>query len=156
MLKIAIPGGKALNVSHLVLDCNGTIALDGGLIAGVAKRLAALAGDLEVHVLTADTFGSVEEQLTTIHCRLSIIPKEDQARAKKNYVQELGPDHCVCIGNGRNDHLMLRESALGIAVIQTEGAALASLTAADVISTSILDALDLLLHPLRLTATLRM
>jgi soluble P-type ATPase len=50
---------------------------------------------------------------------------------------------------------MLKEAILGIAVIQEEGAAVESLVAADIVTRSILDALDLLLRPLRLTATLR-
>jgi soluble P-type ATPase len=44
---------------------------------------------------------------------------------------------------------------LGIAVIQTEGAAVEALLAADIVLPSILPALDLLTHPLRLIATLR-
>jgi soluble P-type ATPase len=61
----------------------------------------------------------------------------------------------VCIGNGRNDRLMLAESALGIAVVLGEGAAAVTLAAADVVCTDILAALALLTHPLRLVATLR-
>ena len=61
----------------------------------------------------------------------------------------------VCIGNGRNDRLMLKSAALGLAVVLAEGIAGETIPAADVISRSINDALDLLLNPLRLTATLR-
>jgi soluble P-type ATPase len=51
---------------------------------------------------------------------------------------------------------MLKQAALGIAVIQTEGAATAALLAAEIITPGIFDALDLLLHPDRLKATLRL
>jgi soluble P-type ATPase len=61
----------------------------------------------------------------------------------------------VAVGNGRNDRLMLQESALGIAVILNEGAAMQTLLCADVVCTDIVAALQLLIHPLRLTATLR-
>ena len=155
MLSLTIPGWKTLQLSHLVLDYNGTIAFDGRLIDGVKPRLAALAASMTIHVLTADTFGSVREALADIACRLAIIPVEDQAEAKLAYVGELGPETCVCIGNGRNDRLMLDEAALGIAVVQAEGAATGAFLAADVLVPNILDALDLLSHPLRLTATLR-
>ena len=50
---------------------------------------------------------------------------------------------------------MMKAVALGIAVVQAEGAAAATLMAADVIAPTVCDALDLLLHPLRLKATLR-
>lgn len=156
MLEIQIPGLKRpLHLSHLVLDYNGTIACDGDLIAGVRDRLEKLSAHLEVHILTADTFGSVREALAGIPCRISIIPRKEQARAKLSYVERLGLDCSVCVGNGRNDRLMLKEAALGIAVMQAEGAAVEAILGADVVITDILDALDLLLHPLRLTATLR-
>ena len=58
-------------------------------------------------------------------------------------------------GNGRNDRKMLKAAALGIAVIQREGAAAETVAAADVVSSSILDALELLQNPKRLLATLR-
>ncbi len=155
MLSVTIPGWKTLQLSHLVLDYNGTIALDGRLIEGVKPRLTALAASLTIHILTADTFGSVREALVGLPCQLAVIPVERQAEAKLAYVAELGREACVCIGNGRNDRLMLKEAALGMAVVQAEGAAAEALLAADVVSCSILEALDLLCRPLRLTATLR-
>ena len=74
---------------------------------------------------------------------------------KLDYVKELGCENTVCIGNGRNDRLMLKEARLGIAVILTEGVAQSTLSSADVVCTNIVSALELLLNPLRLTATLR-
>ena len=44
---------------------------------------------------------------------------------------------------------------LGIVVVQAEGAAVQTVLAADVLSRDILTALDLLIYPLRLVATLR-
>ncbi len=156
MFEIEIPGHEQpLRLSHLVLDYNGTIACDGLLISGVRDRLESLSSSLEIHILTADTFGTVREALSGIPCRFSIIPREDQAQAKLSYVERLGLDRSVCIGNGRNDRLMLERAALGAAVMQTEGVAIEAVLAADVVVVDILDALDLLLHPLRLTATLR-
>ena len=61
----------------------------------------------------------------------------------------------MVIGNGANDVLVLEGAALGIAVIGPEGASSAALRAADVVCASIVDALDLLLEPRALTATLR-
>ncbi len=155
MLKLDIPGGKMMELHFLVLDYNGTIACDGRFIAGVTDRIADLSQSLSVHILTADTFGSVRKELNGIPCEIVIIPKGNQAEVKVNYIRRLGAEQCVCVGNGRNDTLMLKEAGLGIAVIQTEGAATEALFAAKVVTHSILDALDLLRHPLRLAATLR-
>lgn len=57
--------------------------------------------------------------------------------------------------NGRNDHRMLEAAALGVAVLQGEGASVEALMAADVVVPDILAALNLLLLPQRLIATLR-
>lgn len=155
MLEIDIPGKGTLKLSHLVLDYNGTVACDGHLLPGVQERLALLSAYLDVHLLTADTFGSVKEEMSGINCRMAVIGKEDQALAKRNYIDTLGSGNCVCIGNGRNDRLMLKSAALGVAVVQAEGAALDAVLAADVVIGNIGDALDLLRFPLRLAATLR-
>jgi soluble P-type ATPase len=155
MLAIEIPGYRTLRLEHLVLDYNGTLACDGELLDGVKERLEALAGTLQIHILTADTFGKARAQLVGIPCELSILPAEDQDRGKLEYIQRLGPETTVCIGNGRNDRLMLQEARLGIAVVQAEGAAVQTVLAADVLSPDILTALELLAYPLRLVATLR-
>jgi soluble P-type ATPase len=155
MLRVDIPGFGLLRIEHLVLDYNGTLALDGRLLPGVRPRLRVLARLLEVHVVTADTFGTVRRALRGVPCRTAVLGARRQDRAKRDYVRKLGADRSACIGNGRNDRLMLRAARLGIAVLQAEGAAVQAIMAADVISPSVADALDLFLHPLRLTATLR-
>jgi len=155
MIKIDIPGNKILQLEHLVLDYNGTIAFDGDLIDGVKECLAELSQMLTIHVITADTFGSVKKTLEDIHCKLAVIPLDHQDVAKLEYVKNLGREKTVSMGNGVNDRLMLKASALGVAVIQGEGAAFETLASADVVCKDILSALSLLIHPLRLTATLR-
>jgi soluble P-type ATPase len=155
MIEIDIPGYKTLQLSHLVLDHNGTLAVDGLLVAGVRDSLNRLSADMAVHVLTADTFGKAKSQLKGVPCKLSILPSANQDIGKLEYVKKLGAEHAVCIGNGRNDRLMLKEAALGIAVILEEGTAAETLASADVICKDILSALELLSNPLRLTATLR-
>ena len=155
MIEITIPGFKHLRLRHLVLDYNGTLAVDGRMIDGVESRLVRLAEDLQVHGVTADTFGKTRAAVADINCTVQILSSENQADAKRDYVRKLEAEETVCIGNGRNDRLMLQEAGLAIAVILAEGAHCASVTAADVVCTSIIDALDLLQNPLRMTATLR-
>jgi soluble P-type ATPase len=156
MITVQVPGkGETLELRHLVLDFNGTLAVDGIMIAGVRELLQALAGRLSLHVVTAGTFGGVEEQMRGIPCVLKVLAGADQTGQKGRYVEELGAAQTACIGNGRNDRAMLKRAVLGVLVIQGEGAAAESLLAADVVCGDILSALQLLLHPLRLTATLR-
>jgi soluble P-type ATPase len=155
MLTIQIPGGLQGGFTDLVLDYNGTLAEDGALIDGVANRLTALADFLTVHVITADTFGSAASALAGLPVRLKILSAGAQDLAKAGFVHELGAARTIAVGNGRNDALMLHTAALSLAVIQAEGAAQITLAAADVVVKSINDALDLLLQPKRLIATLR-
>ena len=155
MLEISIPGYRNLQLEHLVLDYNGTLACDGELLEGVVESLDVLSKDLEIHVVTADTFGKVHSRLADSPCKVVVLPQENQDVGKRKYIEELGAESVVSIGNGRNDRLMLERAGLGIAVVQEEGAAAETLLAADVVSPSILAAFDLLRNPLRLTATLR-
>jgi len=156
MLNLEIPDFATLRLQHLVLDYNGTLAQDGKLLTGVTERLGLLKRNLQLHVLTADTFGNARTELANIpDARLVILDTQGQAQAKRDYVRELGSRITACIGNGRNDRLMLQEAALGIAVVQGEGAAGETLRAAHVVVRDIAGALDLLIQPLHLVATLR-
>jgi soluble P-type ATPase len=155
MIEIYIPGFKDLRLDHLVLDYNGTIGFDGKLIPGVNECIVTLSRKLSIHVLTADTFGSARVELDGLPCKIVVIPGEKQNAAKLDYIRGLNPQATVCIGNGRNDRLMLKEAALGIAVIQEEGASSQAVMAADVVCSHIMTALELLANPLRLVATLR-
>lgn len=155
MVEVTLPGDATLRLEHLVLDFNGTLACDGVLIEGVADRIARLAEALKIHVLTGDTFGTAAAALAGLPCGVQVLQSTAQGEAKRDYVAALGAAGVACIGNGRNDRLMMGEAALAIAVVQSEGACSATLAAADVVAPHIRDALDLLLRPTRLTATLR-
>jgi P-type E1-E2 ATPase len=152
MLTVDLRDGGSFELEHLVLDVNGTLTDHGRLIEGVAERLGLLVDVLEVHVLTADTYGTAEG----IGRRLGVaITTIADGAEKAAHVLALGADRVVAIGNGRNDEAMLRAARLGIAVIGTEGAATTTLLAADVACATVTDALDLLLDERAITATLR-
>jgi len=155
VISVAIPGFRKLDLAHLVADYNGTMALDGQLLPGVADVLIRLAPAIRIHVITADTFGSARAQLAGLPVELTIIPVESQAAAKLQFVAALGAETVVAIGNGRNDREMLRAAALGIALVQREGASAEAIASADVVCSSVIDALDLLRNPKRLIASLR-
>jgi soluble P-type ATPase len=155
MLKIKIPDAEIIIAEHLVLDFNGTLAVDGYFIEGVFGKLVQIGSVLKVHILTADTFGTVEKELKGLPVTLKIIETGHQDKQKLDYVKNLGADKVIAIGNGRNDVLMLKESALSIGVIQAEGAFGQVINCSQVICASINNALSLLINPRRLVATLR-
>jgi P-type E1-E2 ATPase len=142
-------------LKHLALDVNGTIALEGQLIDGVIERLAELRPLLAVHMVTADTRGRQQAIDAQLGLRAVRIKSSDEAAQKAAFVQELGAESVCAVGNGAIDAGMLREAMLAIAVLGEEGLAVNALNVADVVVPHINDALDLLLNPLRLVATLR-
>ncbi len=155
MIEIPIPGWKELAITDIVMDYNGTLAVDGKLLEGLLVLLNSLSERVNLHVVTADTFGMAAAELTGIPCTLKILGKENQKEAKHDYIVSLGEEKTAAIGNGRNDSLMLKTAAVGIAVLQEEGAASESLFASDVVCRNIFDALHLFSRPKRLIASLR-
>jgi P-type E1-E2 ATPase len=156
MIEVEIPGQGTLRLAELVLDLNGTIALDGELLPGVAERVAALRGELGIRIASADTFGRLDAIAAALGVQAARLRAgEPEAEQKAAIVGELGAERVVAIGNGANDVAMLAEAALGIAVLGREGLAVAALRAADLVVPSIEDALNLLLRPRRLRASLR-
>ncbi len=155
MISIDIPGFRRLDIEHLVLDVNGTIATGGVLVPGVAEALEALGGVANVVAVTADTHGTAPRLREALGIEVHIIEAGNESQSKLEFVRELGADKVAAVGNGANDALMLSEAALGIAVVGGEGASVAAMQAADIVTFSVLDALALLAQPARIVATLR-
>jgi P-type E1-E2 ATPase len=155
MIEIEIPGWVTYRFQNLVLDVNGTIAKDGKLLPGVQELLAELRTRLDIHLITADTHGnqdSIDQSLGFAAVRL---PIQNQAKAKRDYVERLGADTVVAVGNGANDASMLEGAALGIVIIGPEGTSVEALLKAKIAVPDIRAAIELLLYPKRLIATLR-
>jgi soluble P-type ATPase len=155
MIEIDIPGFGRMTLEHLVCDYNGTLACDGMILPEVIPLVRRLSRIMKIHIVTADTFGIARKFLSELPVRLSILPQVNQDEGKQAFIEKLGVMTTVCVGNGRNDSLMLKEAALGICLIQAEGANVTTLLNADIVCTSAKDALELLLNPKRLVATLR-
>ncbi len=155
MFKCDIPGFGPLRIQNLVLDYNGTLAIDGQPIRYVKEILQKLSTLMEIHILTADTFGTVKQNFEQPSFFVEILQEENQAKQKEAYVQKLGAAETIAVGNGRNDRLMLKKARLGIVVIQQEGAAGIALKNADIVVPDIVSALKLFFEPKRLIASLR-
>jgi P-type E1-E2 ATPase len=155
MIEIDIPGYTILRLHHLTLDVNGTIAKDGCLIEGTRELLAKLRQEISIHLITADTHGRLEDIRRDLNVTALQIPAQSQASAKLDYIQRLGEESVVAIGNGANDAAMLKRAALSMVVVGPEGAAVEAMLEADIAVRDIRSALELLLYPKRLIATLR-
>jgi soluble P-type ATPase len=161
-MKLEMPGGAVHVYDRLVLDFNGTLAVDGELAGGVAERLRELAGRFgEIVVLTADTFGTAARQLEPLPVTVQTL-EHDEARSESSRKREYlagqdarGAGRTVYIGNGANDAEAVEVAGLSIGVLGREGLHREVLLRADLFVTNPEDALDLLLHPQRLVAGLR-
>ena len=154
MITIDIPGRDIITIEHLVLDYNGTVAEDGQLIDGVEERMRALKDRVSIHVLTADTYGTVRAQCDPIGVHVETFPRAGAAECKLEIVQRLG-SHVMCVGNGFNDVLMFDAADLSVAVLEKEGTYAGLIAHADIVTRSIVDAFDLLIRTDRMRATLR-
>jgi soluble P-type ATPase len=150
-----IPGSGDLIIKNILLDYNGTLAVDGRPVPGIREKINEHAPDFSFHVITADTFGSVEKALDGVNCSIVTIPEKNQDRAKAGYLDTLGPDITLACGNGANDRFMLEKAALGVAVLLEEGLATPTLLASDIVIRDIMDLFGYLENPGRLTACLR-
>ena len=155
MIALDIPGRGTYALEHLVLDMNGTIALDGGLLPGVEELLTALRRRTHTVLVTANTHGGAERLRDDLGIELHVIHPGDEAAQKLEFVKRLGPERTAAVGNGANDAAMLAACALGICVLGREGAAADALRKADLVVTDVRDALEMLLRPKRIVATLR-
>lgn len=155
MIEIQIPGRGTVSLEHLICDVNGTLALDGQLIDGVARLITSLRDRLEIHLLTADTHGRQEAIDQLLNLKAVRITPGEEGRQKADYVRRLGAEHVAAIGQGANDALMLQEAVIGICVLSHEGTAIQALLAAEIVVADIFQAFELFDKPLRLLATLR-
>jgi len=158
-ITIDISGFGKLQINALLSDYTGTLSFAGKLSPGVRDRLVRLSQLVDIHVLTADSFGTAEEELRGLPlvCRKLSGPGEDSQ--KQRYAMELNPRCLASFGNGNNDRLhmkLVKESGgVTIAVDNGEGCAHEAIRNAHIVVTGAANALDLLLEPTRLRATLR-
>ena len=154
MIHIEIPGRVPMDIANVVLDYNGTIAVDGAVLPELRERLKALLELVPVYVLTADTYGTVRAQCEPLGLTVHTFPREGAAKCKEEIVRSL-PGASACFGNGFNDIEMFGAAVLSVAILEGEGLYAALLPHADVLVRSAAEGLDLLLKDGRLKATLR-
>ena len=154
-MTIEIPNYKNITITDIVCDYNGTIARDGIVLPEIKELFAQLSKVFILHVITADTFGSVKAQLEGYGAEIKILTSSDHTQEKADFITSLGADQCVAMGNGNNDSAMLLSSTIGIAILGDEGCSKIALMSSDIICQNSADALALFLEPKRLIATLR-
>jgi len=155
MIQVDIPGFGWIEIEHAVFDYNGTLAIEGNIENDTIGLLKKLQEKLEIHILTADTYGLVEKALRDYTFHIQILSISAESEQKADYVKKLNTSKVISFGNGNNDVGMLNISKIGIAVIKEEGCSTKAINAADLVVKEIRDGIGLLLNPLRLKAGLR-
>jgi P-type E1-E2 ATPase len=155
VISVTIPGWGNMEIENIVLDLNGTIATDGKIPSEVKEKINSLSKKAKVYILTADTQGTANKESSDMGVELLKVSEQDSAEVKLRVLESLDPTRTVAIGNGNNDQLILKEAALGIAVLGDEGMSVIAMKNADIVVKDISNALDLFLKPKRLIATLR-
>ncbi|MGI6684759.1 MAG: HAD family hydrolase [Bacillota bacterium] len=155
MILIEIPGREKIRIENIVFDYNGTIATDGIVSEETKSNIMKLKELANIYVLTADTHGTAMANCASLNINIETFPKENAGSEKEKIVERLGADNTICIGNGYNDLQMAQKCALCICILGKEGCYGKLLSLADVVVTSIDDAINLILKPKRLIATLR-
>lgn len=152
-MHFSIPNIGEIVTKTIILDLNGTIAIDGKLIEGVRERIDQLRSLVRLVLFTGDTHGNGADIARALNIELVHTP---DAEKKRDAALGMDSGTCAAIGNGRIDLALFQTVRLRIATLQAEGVHIETLLASDIVVPSINDALDLFLKPKRLMATLRM
>jgi hypothetical protein len=87
-------------LKHLGSDFTGTRFIHGKLVPSIKGLLSKVSSILDVHVLTADTFGMAQSELADIRCVLHILIGDSEDIPQGEYVDKLGAKNVVALGNG--------------------------------------------------------
>jgi len=157
-ISIEIPGFGSRHITTVVTDYTGTYSFAGVVAADVKHKLKLLAAVTDLHIVTADSFGTAERELSGI-VKPYLLRTGRHDTEKADYVSRFDLASVAAVGNGNNDRLMLKAvkegGGLAIAVDNGEGCALDALLNANLFIVGGGSALDVLLDPVRLKATLR-
>ncbi len=153
-MKMDVPGWGSLEVENIVIDLDGTLATDGKILPDVKEKIGALSQHAKIYILTANAQGPIREETSGMKAELIQVSNEDSKQGKFGFLKGLDLETTVAVGNGSNDQLILKEAALGIAVLGDEGLSVSAMKTADIVVKNIQSALDLFLKPKRLITTL--
>ena len=151
---IAVPGWGSVELENLVLDLNGTLTESGDFIPGVFDYLEKLkVRGFRIYILSGDTRETLKYTFPGSSEIEPVVTRT--AQEKRAFVESIGAKRTVCVGNGNIDVEMFRVARLSICTIQAEGATIQAMLQADIVVTHIKHALEILLDPKKLIATLR-
>ena len=154
MITIHRPGQEPLEIETILLDFEGTLASDRRVHPKAKDKINLLSKRTRIYILAKEEKERVMEVLKKVKAEVIFLKEGESSQEKLNLLRQLSATRTVAIGNGSDDASMVAEAGLGICVIGKEGTAGETLEKADIVFTSVVDALDFLLKPMRQKATL--
>jgi soluble P-type ATPase len=154
MITLQRPGRTPLEVEFILLNLEGTLAIDRRIHPKAKDKLNLLSKRTSIYILTKAEPEAIREILRKVKAEVVFFKEGEVSRAKLDLVRHLGATKTVAIGNGVDDVPMIEEAGLGICIIGVEGTSGEAIKKADVAFTDILHALDFLLKPIRHKAAL--
>ena len=154
MIFIERPGQGNLEIEFILIDFEGTLALDRRVHPKAKDKINLLSKRAKIYILTKEEKEHAEEVLKKVKAEIIYLTEGESSQKKLDMLRQLGGNRTVAIGNGADDVPMIEEAGLGICVLGKEGTFSETIKKADVVFMNILDALDFLLKPLRQKATL--
>jgi soluble P-type ATPase len=147
------PGVGQIELNTIILDLNGTLAINGQIVAGAEQRIVQLREKgYKIILFTGDQRGNAAQLAEKIGIEVKKASNSDE---KEKLTLELEVDKTVAIGNARIDIGTFKHTKLRIATLQAEGIHTGILEYVDIIIPSINDALDLLINENSFNATMR-
>ena len=146
-------GVEEIELTNIILDLNGTLAVNGIIVDGVKERIQKLKQlGYEVYLFTGDQRGNAAAQAAKLGIKVKKAISSDE---KEKLTKELETEKTVSIGNARIDIGAFKPCALRIGTLQGEGIHTEILEHIDLLVPSVNNALDLLIDPNIFNATMR-
>jgi len=152
-LTYKVPGVGAIEIDTLVVDSNGTLTINGEIVAGVMERIHRLQSlGVDVVMISSDQRGNARN----IALSSGITYYEAaNSREKEDVLLSLESRNVAAIGNARIDIGLFVQSIVSIATLQKEGIHKDIIDHVDVIVPCINDALDFFLDEDTFIATMK-
>ena len=154
MITLQSSSQAKLEIEHLIIDYEGTLAMDGRVHPKAKDKINLLAKRLNIYILVKGEQEKAEEVLKRVKAKIIFLKEPEPSAQKLEFLLNLGAPKTGVIGNGEDDVPMSKEAGFSMAIIGKEGGSGELIQSADLTFLTIVDALDFLLKPLRQKATL--
>lgn len=153
-MKYMVPGVGELELNTIIFDLNGTLTVRGKLPQEVFEQIQKLRDIGFTCVLfSGDQRGNAQKLAQELG--IDFVPTKD-TKAKREAARKYDKEHIVAVGNARIDIGVFENAKVRIGTLQAEGIHPGILSHIDILVPSIINALDLLLDPDSLAATMRL